>query len=71
MIGIEIAKKEQLAVTLDIFTNLIQEYSKEHGFDDISKLVDQYGIDYIMETFVFDGVCLWLYDNNNMVVSNV
>ena len=42
---------------------------KNYGFTDTAKFEEEYGIDYIMESFVFEGVCSWLYDNNKLVES--
>lgn len=69
MIGVEIAKKEQLAVTEELYDELVKAYAKNYGFTDTAKFEEEYGIDYIMESFVFEGVCSWLYDNNKLVES--
>ena len=69
MIGVEIAKKEQLAVTQEIYDELVKVYAKNYGSSDVKKFEEEYGVDYIMESFVFEGVCAWLYENNKLVES--
>ncbi len=69
MIAVEIAKKENIAVTEDIYNSLLATYAANYSYDDVSEFEEEYGRDYIMESFVFEAVCMWLYDNNKMVES--
>lgn len=70
MIGVEIAKKEQLAVTEEIYNVLLKEYIKNNNYEGgAARFEQEYGVDYIMKSFVFEAACSWLYDNNNLIES--
>ena len=69
MIGVEIAKAEKLAVTKEIYDTLLKAYAGNYNYSDPAKFEEEYGADYIMESFAFEGVCSWLYENNNMIES--
>lgn len=69
MLACEISKKENIAVTEEIYKALAEDLLSDYNFDSVEAFEKEYGRDYIMESFVFEGVSEWLCDNNKMDVS--
>ena len=69
MISCEIAKAEKIAITKDIYEMLAGDVIEQYSYEDIAQFESQYGQDYIMESFVFEGVTQWLYENNNKIIT--
>lgn len=69
MLACEISKKENIAVTEEIYKALAEDLLSDYNFDSVEAFEEEYGRDYIMESFVFEGVSEWLCDNNKMDVS--
>ena len=67
MIGMEIAKKEHIVVTEEIYNTYIEQFSQNNEDFDLEEYEEEYGADYIMESVVFELVCKWLLDNNTLV----
>jgi FKBP-type peptidyl-prolyl cis-trans isomerase (trigger factor) len=67
MIGVEIAKKEDIIVTEEIYMTWAQTLAENSGYSNVALLEAEYGTDYIMENVVFEVVSLWLYENNILV----
>ena len=69
MLACEISKKENIAVTEEIYKALAEDLLSDYNFDSVEAFEKEYGRDYIMESFVFEGVSEWLCDNNKMDVN--
>lgn len=69
MLACEISKKENIAVTEEIYNALAEDLLSDYNFDSVEAFEKEYGRDYIMESFVFEGVSEWLCDNNKMDVN--
>lgn len=69
MLACEISKKENIAVTEEIYKALAEDLLSDYNFDSVEAFEKEYGRDYIMESFVFKGVSEWLCDNNKMDVN--
>lgn len=67
MIGMEIAKKEHIVVTEEIYNTYIEQFAQNNEDFDLEEYEEEYGADYIMESVVFELVCKWLLDNNTLV----
>lgn len=69
MLACEISKKENIAVAEEIYKALAEDLLSDYNFDSVEAFEKEYGRDYIMESFVFEGVSEWLCDNNKMDVN--
>ena len=69
MISCEIAKAEKIAITKDIYEMLAGDVIEQYSYEDLAQFESQYGQDYVMESFVFEGVTQWLYENNNKIIT--
>lgn len=65
-----IAEKENIAVTDEIYNNLVENVVKNYEYDSVEAFEKAFGTDYIMESFVFEAVGSWLEEQNKMVISD-
>lgn len=69
MTAMEIAKAEGITLEDDEYESRVGEYAESLTYDSVDTFKDEYGESYIKESFLFDKVCDWLYDNSEMVVT--
>lgn len=68
MVACIIADKEEIRVTDDIYNKLVNSIisSSSSTYENQEAFEKEYGIDYIMESFILEGVSSWLKDKNTM-----
>ena len=65
-----IATKENIAVTDKIYENLANEVIAGYQLENLEEFEEQFGKEYIMESFIFEAVGVWLSDKNEMVITD-
>ncbi len=69
MLACEIYKDLGMTLSDEEYNTRAQETATENGFDSAAAFVEQYGEEYVRESFIFDIVSDYLKENNNMVVA--
>ncbi len=65
-----IAEKEGITVNEDEYQSMAESAATAYTYTDTDTFIEQYGEDYVMESFIFQKVSDWLYEQNKMVVSD-
>lgn len=69
MLACEIYKDLGMTLSDEEYNTRAQQTATENGFESAAAFIEQYGEEYVRESFIFDIVSDYLTENNNMVVS--
>lgn len=69
MLACEIYKDLGMTLSDEEYNTRAQETAANNGFDSAAAFIEQYGEEYVRESFIFDIVSDYLTENNNMVIS--
>lgn len=69
MAACEIFKDLGMTLTDEEYNTRAQDTAAQNGFDSAAAFVEQYGEEYVRESFIFDIVSDYLVENNNMVIN--
>ena len=69
MTACEIYKDLGMTLSDEEYNTRAQETAAQNGFDSAAAFIEQYGEEYVRESFIFDMVSDYLEENNNMVIS--
>ena len=69
MAACEIYKDLGMTLSDEEYNTRAQETAAQNGFDSAAAFIEQYGEEYVRESFIFDIVSDYLEENNNMVIS--
>lgn len=69
MAACEIFKELGMTLTDEEYNTRAQDTAAQNGFDSAAAFVEQYGEEYVRESFIFDIVSDYLVENNNMVIN--
>ena len=69
MTACEIYKDLGMTLSDEEYNTRAQETAAQNGFDSAAAFIEQYGEEYVRESFIFDIVSDYLEENNNMVIS--
>lgn len=67
MLSVVIAQKENITITDEIYNKFAAELAASSGFDKVEDFEKEFGVNYIMESMIFEAVSEWLCVQNNMV----
>ncbi len=69
MLACEIYKDLGMTLSDEEYNTRAQQTATDNGFESAAAFIEQYGEEYVRESFIFDIVSDYLTENNNMVVS--
>lgn len=69
MLACEIYKDLGMTLSDEEYNTRAQETAAENNFDSAQAFIEQYGEEYVRESFIFDIVSEYLKENNNMVIN--
>ena len=69
MAACEIFKDLGMTLTDEEYNTRAQDTAAQNGFDSAAAFIEQYGEEYVRESFIFDIISDYLVENNNMVIN--
>lgn len=69
MAACEIFKDLGMTLTDEEYNTRAQDTAAQNGFDSAAAFIEQYGEEYVRESFIFDIVSDYIVENNNMVIN--
>ena len=69
MAACEIFKNLGMTLTDEEYNTRAQDTAAQNGFDSAAAFIEQYGEEYVRESFIFDIVSDYIVENNNMVIN--
>ena len=69
MMSCEIFKDLGMTLSDEEYNTRAQEVAETNGFDSAAAFIEQYGEEYVRESFIFDIISDYLKENNKMVIA--